>query len=355
MNNMTRLSIRSALGLAALLIAAQASLAVERVDSRVLASFREVVAQPAKSTVQIYCDGYKSALGAVVREDGYVVTKSSELKGKIECLLYGHRMDQKLEATVVAKDPALDLTILKVDAKDLTPIAWSDAAPSVGSWLATPGISSNNDPVSIGVVSVAARKIAAPAGALGISLGERDDDEARIEGIVEGQAADKAGLKRGDVILKVNATTINNKVHLIATIKSYMPGEKVELLVKRGSEELKFTAILGSFLQLFHPAGDRAEFQNNLGGPLSERRAGFALAIQHDSVLRPADCGGPIVDLDGKAVGLNIARAGRVESYALPAALVRDTVAKLLETHLTSAPAANAPAPAPEKAPPTER
>jgi serine protease Do len=85
---------------------------------------------------------------------------------------------------------------------------------------------------------------------------------------------------------------------------------------------------------------------------LSERRGGFSLAIQHDSVLKPADCGGPIVDLDGKAVGLNIARAGRVESYALPAAVVRASVAKLLEIPLTAAPAAEKSV---EKAPPAER
>ena len=56
------------------------------------------------------------------------------------------------------------------------------------------------------------------------------------------------------------------------------------------------------------------------------------MAIQHDSVLNPGDCGGPLVDLEGKAIGLNIARAGRVESYALPAGIVRETVEKLLQT-----------------------
>ena len=35
-------------------------------------------------------------------------------------------------------------------------------------------------------------------------------------------------------------------------------------------------------------------------------------------MLKPRDCGSPIVDLDGKAVGLNIARAGRTETYAIP-------------------------------------
>jgi hypothetical protein len=76
-----------------------------RLDPRVLASFREVVAQPAKSTVQIYCDGFRSALGTVVREDGYVATKSSELKGKIECLLHGRRQN---EATTLS--PAILLS-----------------------------------------------------------------------------------------------------------------------------------------------------------------------------------------------------------------------------------------------------
>src|SRR5580765_4221663 len=52
-----------------------------------LKAFREVITEPAKSTVQIYCDGYRACLGAVVRSDGYIVTKNSELKGKIECQL----------------------------------------------------------------------------------------------------------------------------------------------------------------------------------------------------------------------------------------------------------------------------
>jgi serine protease Do len=322
--------------LAAVLLLTSSAVSAEeiRLARNVLSSFREVVAEPAKSTVQIYCDGYRSALGAVVREDGYIITKASELKGKIQCRLHGGRENEKLEATVVSTDASLDLAILKIDAKNLAPIAWSEEALPVGSWLATPGI--DTDPVSIGVVSVAARKIAAPSGALGITLANRDS-VAQIEEVVPGLAADKAGLKGGDVILKVNGKETGSRQRLVETIRSFMPGEKVDLVVKRGSEELAISATLGSLSQLIH--GERAEFQNNLGGPLSERRGGFALAIQHDSVLRPADCGGPIVDLDGKAVGLNIARAGRVESYALPASLVRETIAKLLATHLTSAPA----------------
>ena len=40
-------------------------------------------------------------------------------------------------------------------------------------------------------------------------------------------------------------------------------------------------------------------------------------------------CGGPLVNLDGKAVGLNIARASRVSTYALPARLASRCLERL--------------------------
>ena len=68
---------------------------------------------------------------------------------------------------------------------------------------------------------------------------------------------------------------------------------------------------------------------NMYGGPLSDRRGGFEAALQHDTVLLPSQCGGPLVDLDGKAVGINVARAGRVESYAIAAAAVQPLLEEL--------------------------
>jgi serine protease Do len=74
---------------------------------------------------------------------------------------------------------------------------------------------------------------------------------------------------------------------------------------------------------------ERAEMQNRLGGQLSQRRAGFPSVLQHDTVLRPNECGGPLVDLDGRAVAVNIARAGRVASYAVPASVAISIVEEL--------------------------
>jgi serine protease Do len=324
--------------------------ASERLHPKVLSAFKDIVVEPTKSTVQVYCDGYRAALGTVVRSDGYIVTKASELKGKIECQL--STGGPRYEAQEVTRDSATDLAILKINAQNLSVVQWaSGSLPPVGSWLATPGV--NSTPVAIGVLSVAARKILPPQAALGIHL-DTTDDVARIAAVEEGSAADLAGLKPGDAIRQVNGKEIKSAGQLRQTIFSYQPGDKVTLVIERQGKEEKVQATLGSMSQFRLRHDDRAEFQNSLGGALSDRRSGFPLAIQHDSVLKPTECGGPLVDLDGKAVGLNIARAGRVESYALPASIVRETVDRLLQPQLTSA-AAEAPPAEPVKPPGHER
>jgi len=63
---------------------------------------------------------------------------------------------------------------------------------------------------------------------------------------------------------------------------------------------------------------------NRMGTQLSKNRSGYDLALQHDCPLEPKDCGGPLVDLDGRVVGINVARAGRVKSYAIPSSVVRE-------------------------------
>jgi serine protease Do len=69
---------------------------------------------------------------------------------------------------------------------------------------------------------------------------------------------------------------------------------------------------------------------NEMGSMTSQRAEDFALVIQHDTVLQNWQCGGALMNLDGKAVGLNIARAGRVASYALPGSVVKPAIARLI-------------------------
>ena len=287
---------------------------------RFLAAFRDVVAKAARSTVRVRCDEEEAALGAVVGADGWILTKASELSGKIVCQLHDGR---ELPAHIVGVSEAEDLAMLKVDAKDLIPVEWRDStADAVGNWLATPGM--GNEPIAVGVLSVAARKITGPelsrrstsGGFLGIRVAPVKNG-VQVAQVIPRSAAAKAGFEEDDIILAVGGTPITDQESLFKALAKRRPGQIVAVKVKRDDEEVELKPKLDK-----RPL-DRSDFQNQLGSKLSDRRTGFPVIFQHDSVLRPADCGGPVVDLDGKVIGINIARAGRTETYAIPAEAVK--------------------------------
>jgi putative serine protease PepD len=58
--------------------------------------------------------------------------------------------------------------------------------------------------------------------------------------------ADKAGLKSGDVITKLDDTMIDSGPTLIGTIWTHKPGEKVEITYKRDGKESTTEVTLGS-------------------------------------------------------------------------------------------------------------
>src|SRR5581483_3478520 len=61
----------------------------------------------------------------------------------------------------------------------------------------------------------------------------------------------------------------------------------------------------------------------------SVRRSGFPDVFCHDGGIAPDQCGGPVVDRAGQLIGVNIARANPVQTFAIPADVVRQTVEQL--------------------------
>lgn len=290
-------------------------------------AFRASTAEARKSTVRVLCDGKTKALGAVVDAKGLVVTKASELRGEITCRTFN---DEVYEAEIVDTDRDNDLALLKlkIDKKELSPVKWlPSGSPPVGSFLATTGL--DELPLAIGVLSVGPRRIAHQRGFLGVGLDEADAGPV-INEVIPQSAAASAGLKLHDVITQVNGTQVQKAMAMIRLISRLRPGDEVKLKVKRAEEELNFRIRLGT-PEMNGERTDRFSRMNALGGKLSTRRAGFPVALQHDTVLAPDQCGGPIVDLDGNVVGINIARAGRVNSYAVPADVVRKLVDKMAQ------------------------
>jgi serine protease Do len=290
-------------------------------NPQLLAAFRDVVAVASRSTVRVYRDDDKVvAFGAIVGADGWILTQASEMKGAISCELQDGR---EFPARLVGVSKPYDLAMLKIEVKALTPVVWHDSTKdAVGSWVATPGI--NRDPVAVGVLSVAARKITGPelarrsrsGGFLGIRIASARNG-VRIAEVIPGLAADEAGFEENDVIVAVENSQISDPESLFKALQNTKAGKRVTVRVRRGSEEVVLNPKLGK-----QPL-ERADFQNQLGSELSDHRTGFPMVLQHDTVLRPVDCGGPLVDLNGKVIGINIARAGRTETLAIPAEAVK--------------------------------
>jgi serine protease Do len=301
---------------------------------QVRSAFRDVVKDAAHSTVVLECAGKQLALGGVVGADGWILTKATPLCGKVTCQLQDGR---ELPAAIIGVNREYDLALLKVDATALPVLDLSTVAPpAVGAWVATVG--KERDPVAVGVVSVGQRLIPAQSGILGVQLD--DGGEPVVERVFFDSPAAAAGVKLQDRITKVDGKSVSTRDELIATVHAYNPGDRVSLTIEREGRTMTLEAELTGRFPGF-PMG-RSEFQNTLGGELSVRRFGFPKAIQHDTVLRPVDCGGPVVDLDGRVVGFNIARAGRTESYAIPTAAVRGVIDQLMAAHVASVKAGSA-------------
>jgi hypothetical protein len=63
--------------------------------------------------------------------------------------------------------------------------------------------------------------------------------------------------------------------------------------------------------------------------PVSRRDTGFGRVIQHDSLITPEECGGPLVDIEGRLVGMNIARSDRTKTFALPVDVLKESIARM--------------------------
>lgn len=73
-----------------------------------------------------------------------------------------------------------------------------------------------------------------------------DVDGYKLGGVTDGSPAAKAGLKAGDIIIQFGDKKISNIYDFTYAIGNYVPGDKVNVIVKRGDELLNVEIILGS-------------------------------------------------------------------------------------------------------------
>jgi serine protease Do len=296
-------------------------------EPAVKAAFQQALGKASAATARIVADGEEVALGAVVDPDGYLITKASMLGKKITCRFSD---GAEKEATLVGSDEALDLALLHVEATHLPTVVWREGGPPpAGSFVATtaPG----SEPVAVGITSAELRKIPPmpqPTQAhawLGVGLGAGELGIG-VDSVLPYSPAAKAGIRPGDEIRQIDGTAMKSAEQLVQLVTRSVPGQTLKLLVHRENGDTEIAVTLAKPRPFRFPQDEWG------GGPFSERRGGFPAVVAHDTPLQPRDCGGPLVDTDGRVVGINIARALRVATYALPASLVIECVKRLKGT-----------------------
>jgi len=305
----------------------------QRTSVFMLRAFDEAIGDNWKSTVQLIHGGQQIALGAIVDSDGWIVTKFSQLpsSGEINCRLFDGR---EVAASVVTSVRDQDLALLHIPETNLTAVVWeTSSTPQRGKWLATCDLKAT--PVAVGVISAGIQSILPKDPRLGVSLEETRGGGAVVM-VLPGSGAYDAGVRRGDTVFSVNGKDLETRDAVLKAIKEGgRAGDFIRLGIDRAEKRFEVEARL---MDLTDELLDPTEMEVN--GRVSARSTGFSKVFLHDTVLEPQQCGGPLVNLDGKVVGINIARAGRVSSYALPAQTVQPIVVSLLaQAKLVSLPA----------------
>ena len=79
---------------------------------------------------------------------------------------------------------------------------------------------------------------------LGVTT-EKEDKGVKVTSVAKGSAAEKAGLKEGDVITKLGGKKINDPEELMDAVTSYKPKEEVKIYYERNGKSNEVKAALG--------------------------------------------------------------------------------------------------------------
>ncbi|MDB4766272.1 PDZ domain-containing protein [bacterium] len=282
-----------------------------------------------------------SILGTLVSTNGLIVSKYSIAKEMRHCVFQD---GQKWPFRIIGFDEKKDLCLIRVNRRGLTPIKFRSDLGEQNVNLRQQGFE-------------ALRLIPPTAGSLALSVGHEDKIAAfgmvtmglhdfkiqqpqcpdcvdlgmtvspypslsRVNGVVyplrkgikvlrvyPRSVGERVGLLVGDLINTVNGTSIYDRQILDQETKKVRAGDVMTMKVFRKGLPRELTYKVPAVKKTLH---DRWG-----GGPYSDRRFGFGPVIVHDSVLAPQDCGGPLVDVQGNVIGVNISRSMRVASFAI--------------------------------------
>ena len=298
---------------------------------RLIRSSKVQGSQPSKTSV----------LGTLVSTNGLIVSKYSIAKDMRQCVFHD---GQKWPFRIIGFDAKKDLCLIRVNRRGLTPIkfrsdlgqqkvnvrqqgfeALSLIPPTAGSLAISVGYEQKIAAFGMVTMGLHDFKIQQPECPDCVDMGitvSPYPSLSRINGVVypfrkgikvlrvyPRSVGERVGLLVGDLINTVNGKRIDDRQVLDRETKKIRAGDVMTMKIFRKGMPRELTYKV--------PAVKKTLYDRWGGGPYSDRRFGFGPVIVHDSVLAPQDCGGPLVDVEGNVIGVNISRSMRVASFAI--------------------------------------
>ena len=264
----------------------------------------------------IYSDGKRISYGISIG-GGRLLAKASELIQK-RGLYTANREQAALNAVISGVYIDHDLAVLEVPGLKAPTVEWADAGNlSEGTFLSA--IRPDGEAQAMGVLSVRERSLkSSDQGFLGIEMDTLETGKGvRVKNVVKGSAADEVGIRQSDIIVKIAGQEVKGFYELSTKLRRLKNGEQPEIELLRNEELLQVKPTLKG-REIREGVSRRLEKMDQMSGGQSRVRGGFGNVIQSDMELEVEDAGLPIVDLDGRIIGMVIARAGRISTLILP-------------------------------------
>jgi serine protease Do len=285
-----------------------------------------------RSIVVVHSADRPVALGLIVAADGWILTKASEVEDRVFCQLADGR---HLEASVTGRSTEHDLALLKVSATGLPVAAWSDRPLTPGVIVASVG-PEPDAPVFGAVGSPVLEVPLEKGGRLPFSVRAPEPAAAEpgveITDVWEAMPPTTQGVQGYDLLTHVEDTPVPTTEEYKRVTKRLLEmavaGERLQLTIQRRQKTLHVNGPVESAL-----VTSSKFYVYDLGG----RRTGFPAAFLHDAFVPRSHSGGPVIDVEGEVIGINIAcesvglRNAREYAfvYAIPADVVRKVLVEL--------------------------
>ena len=285
-------------------------------QNRMLLSPLQEVIQSSSVTIsddQNFSIGY----GCLVSTDGHILTKASLIENRTQLHV---RLDKtRYPVTVEQTSLSWDVALLKIPLTEGSPLKLESSSPKIGEIIISNGVTSLlSRRLKFGIISAHARPIPLKEASIDLEAYTRDDDgKLYIKTTKPNGSAEQAGLQAEDQIISINGVAVTD---LTKSLDDYFeglwPGTEVSIEIRRSEGSFAYSIPLLWRQEISEGPQDRNEA---MSGRISTRRTGFPMVLQHDIALSSRTVGGPLLNLSGDCIGMNIARFSRSETYAIPA------------------------------------